>query len=227
LKSGSLLVSLHKKPVRIHAFIDAFNFYHPLAEYARKKTNPENYKWLDYRQVIQKLLVTNTTLQQFECTHLSVYIFTSVPEWMGEEKIKRHELFIKANEYRGNIVKKGRFSHNPSDGKYKEKETDVSLAIEMYRGAAHGRYDVGMIFSADTDFVPLIKALKEDFPSLPIIGIMPPLSQKNAELRKAFGEKRRCKTPFVIDTQIGLYKSCPLPREVVSLDGESVVTSPY
>jgi len=44
-------------------------------------------------------------------------------------------------------------------GKREEKKVDVSLALEAYEKARAGRYDVVVLISSDSEFVPLIRRL--------------------------------------------------------------------
>jgi uncharacterized LabA/DUF88 family protein len=45
--------------------------------------------------------------------------------------------------------------------KAKEKGVDVALAIDFVRLAVQGAYDVGVLFSTDTDMVPALEAVME------------------------------------------------------------------
>ena len=58
--------------------------------------------------------------------------------------------------------------------KIEEKQTDVNLAMAMYRDAAKGLYDHVVLCSNDSDAEPVLKALREDFPDL-LIGVVTPV----------------------------------------------------
>lgn len=60
--------------------------------------------------------------------------------------------------------------------KIEEKQTDVNLALALYRDAAKGLYDQVIICTNDSDIEPALVALREDFPELSI-GIVVPLSK--------------------------------------------------
>lgn len=60
--------------------------------------------------------------------------------------------------------------------KIEEKQTDVNLAIALYRDAAKGLFDQVVVCTNDSDIEPALKALREDFPQL-TIGIVIPLSR--------------------------------------------------
>ena len=71
-----------------------------------------------------------------------------------------------------------------------EKQTDVNIALTIYRDVARGDVDGVVICSNDSDLVPVAKALREDFPEcqLGIVApIFPPTGNKsrrgNAELQ--------------------------------------------
>jgi uncharacterized LabA/DUF88 family protein len=48
---------------------------------------------------------------------------------------------------------------------YEEKETDVSLAVSLLEDAAMDRYDVALLFSADSDLCPAVRAVRRVRPS--------------------------------------------------------------
>jgi uncharacterized LabA/DUF88 family protein len=61
-----------------------------------------------------------------------------------------------------------------------EKKTDVNLALAMYRDANKCVVDQVVLISNDTDTEPVIRALKEDFPTLRI-GIITPRPPRISE----------------------------------------------
>lgn len=61
--------------------------------------------------------------------------------------------------------------------KIEEKQTDVNLALTMYRDACKGLFDRVVLVSNDSDAAPALKALKEDFPGVMrgvVIPVRPP-----------------------------------------------------
>ena len=48
-----------------------------------------------------------------------------------------------------------------SDGRLREKGVDVDLAVEFVDGAHRDHFDVGIVFSGDTDFIPALKLVQE------------------------------------------------------------------
>ncbi|MCX7180326.1 MAG: NYN domain-containing protein [Proteobacteria bacterium] len=71
-----------------------------------------------------------------------------------------------------------------------EKQTDVNIALSVYRDVAHGDADVVVICSNDSDLVPAAKALRQDFPHCQL-GIVAPLPEPRGEIyRRANTELR-------------------------------------
>jgi uncharacterized LabA/DUF88 family protein len=194
-----------KQPVRVHVFIDGYNVYVPLAKHYN--ATGENYKWVDYRKVATKLLATNHQFNGYKTKDLQVSFFTALPTW-NDKKKERHELFVEACKLQDIEVYEGRFNRNRD-----EKETDISIAIELYRQASKNLYDVAILLTGDTDFVPCIKAFREDFPEKAIFVVTPPMAQKCTALEKALGKP-------LISTTVGLYGSCQLSPKLA-------IKSPY
>ncbi|UDI81673.1 hypothetical protein XCM_11785 [Xanthomonas citri pv. mangiferaeindicae] len=57
--------------------------------------------------------------------------------------------------------------------KLEEKQTDVNLALAMYRDAASGRYQQLVVCSNDSDIAPALAAIREDFPTI-VLGVVTP-----------------------------------------------------
>lgn len=199
-----------KKSVRCHVFIDGYNVYVPLHKHYL--ATGENYKWVNYRRVIQKLWVTNTFLNQFSLSELSVSLFTAKPYW-NKEKQQRHEVFLEACQSEAIQIVLGR--HN---SKHEEKESDVACAIEFYRKASS--YDIGILMTADTDFVPAVKAILQDFPDKCLVLITPPKAQKCKALTDQFPDNQ------VIHSKIGIYKDSQFPITLALPNGKQL-QSPY
>lgn len=54
-----------------------------------------------------------------------------------------------------------------------EKQTDVNIALAMYRDARSGRFSQLVICSNDSDVEPVLRAIREDFPGIRI-GVITP-----------------------------------------------------
>lgn len=57
--------------------------------------------------------------------------------------------------------------------KIEEKQTDVNLALAMYRDACSGRFQQLVVCSNDSDVAPVLAAIRADFPSIRL-GVVTP-----------------------------------------------------
>lgn len=62
-----------------------------------------------------------------------------------------------------------------------EKQTDVNIAMALYRDVAQGAADVVVICSNDTDLEPAMAAIRQDFPDCEqgFVAPLPPPTEKN------------------------------------------------
>jgi len=59
-----------------------------------------------------------------------------------------------------------------------EKQTDVNIALHVYRDAVRGACDQLVICSNDSDMEPALRMIREDAPTL-VVGLVMPLLEKN------------------------------------------------
>lgn len=58
---------------------------------------------------------------------------------------------------------------------YEEKQTDVQIAINLFKESINDSYDKAMIVTGDSDLIPAIETVKEKFPMKEIKVLFPPL----------------------------------------------------
>jgi uncharacterized LabA/DUF88 family protein len=88
--------------------------------------------------------------------------YYTAPLSAHSDAARRQQRFFEEMRRAGNVeLVLGR--HEPrSGGSYHvEKETDVRLAVDMLVGAYKNTYDVAMLITGDTDFVPVVEAVRE------------------------------------------------------------------
>lgn len=156
------------KTERIAVFIDGFNVY-----YGFKRKGWERYLWLDYRKVFDRLVRQGQEL-------VEVNYFTALSKRDGNRQ--RQQAYLNALDIHGGIViHEGRIESRPvkckrcgkrSHVREQEKETDVSMAVEMLVGAFRGSYDTVWLMSNDSDLVPAVRALKDQ--SVKVVVVRPP-----------------------------------------------------
>jgi uncharacterized LabA/DUF88 family protein len=120
----------------------------------------------------------------------SVFLFTALAAW-DPAKVARHKLFIRANENAGVRVVYGEFKRKDKHchickGKYQsfeEKQTDVNIALSLFRLAVTDQYDRAVIVSGDTDLIPAIKAVRTTFPHKQI-GVVLPIARSSEDMLK-------------------------------------------
>jgi uncharacterized LabA/DUF88 family protein len=178
--------------LRTACFVDGYNLFYGLLAGTQ-------YKWLDLPSLLAHIL----RVEHPDNTLVSVSFFTSgVKPSLASRGIRSKEAqdsYLHALIARGVDVTYGR--HQLESGKaprfvnkntpasrldqvdiwkLEEKETDVHIAISMYRLAARQaslmpeeRIQQIVLVSADTDMTPALRALREDFPNLRIGVILP------------------------------------------------------
>ena len=161
---------------RIVALVDGFNLYHSLQE------NPDYHKlkWLN----IDKLLRA-----YFPVGLERVLYFTALTPW-DPDKVSRHKILIRALESTGVEMVYGKFKERdrtcPKCHKLyrarEEKQTDVGIALTMFRMAYEKRFDEAVLLTGDSDQLPTLKEVHKSFPGLRLT-ILLPIGREAAELK--------------------------------------------
>jgi uncharacterized LabA/DUF88 family protein len=158
-------------------FIDGFNLYHALANKRFYR-----YKWLDLYSLAEKFITKKDKIE-------GIYYFTALATWSAD-KLRRHKIFIKAQELKGIKVIYGEFRKKDKRCRickntyqtFEEKQTDVNIAIQLFKLAIQEKYDKALIISGDSDLIPSIEAVKNIFPDKQI-GVIIPIGRR-AEMLK-------------------------------------------
>lgn len=178
--------------MRTAFFIDGYNLFYGLLA-----NTP--YKWLD----LPALLTHITTIENPKSKTAKIYYFSSPvkPELAsrGTQSKEAQDSYIRALKACGVSVTMGRHTLEPAQAprfvdkstrpsrqdkvdiwKLEEKETDVNLAVSMYRLLSkqqalntEDQIQQVVLVSADTDIGPALQAIKEDFPRITIGVILP------------------------------------------------------
>lgn len=162
---------------KVFAYIDGFNSYHCLkSAIESKNTNLINKnKWINYRKLISLFFDKNTNIDKIMFFSAIPYHAHKYNSTKKAEKISRHNAFYEILEKYCNIeVVNGRFGKKivtdtcPNCNKkiklnkHEEKETDVSLSINiLYDALTIKDLDTIVIISSDTDYIPIIKMILE------------------------------------------------------------------
>jgi len=143
---------LNKKE-KVAVYIDGSNFYGYLKD---KEINfPKGAKF-NFKQFVDFLVRDKRQL-------VSKRYYTGVfRNFDGSDKSKSlvsgQQKFFSNLENDGFTIKRGRIM--PVDKVYKEKGTDVKIAVDLIVGAVDNLYDTAILVSSDTDLIPAISYIK-------------------------------------------------------------------
>lgn len=176
-------------PLVTSVYIDGYNFY-----YGRIRTS--NYKWLDVVDLFDRLLHG----QDPDSKVLRVRYFSAPAlgrfATHGEDSVVAQQSYLRALQHRHpdrlvmtmgkhSLDSKGTLLPEYVEGqpydrtkrvrvwKLEEKQTDVNLALAMYRDAASQAFQQLVVCSNDSDVEPVLKAIREDFPQIRL-GVVTP-----------------------------------------------------
>lgn len=158
-----------EKKERVIVYIDGFNLYFGLRNAGYSKC-----KWLNLYAFSKSLLKENQEL-------ISVKYFTSRIT-KDPERQKRQNTYLEALEAAGVKILYGKFQADKVEclrcGRiwinYNEKLTDVNLATHMLVDAYKDQYDTAVLVSGDSDLVPPVRSVHENFSNKRVFIVFPP-----------------------------------------------------
>lgn len=175
-------------PVRVVAFVDGFNLYHAIDELGQR-----HLKWLNLRVLCSQF----APAPQYRLT--DVLYFSAYATWRPAA-YARHRRYVRAlravgvTTIMGTFKPKVRFCrrcrHRWRD--HEEKETDVNIALHLYRGATRGMYDRALLVSGDSDLAPAVRLIRADVPAAQVRVVAPVGRGYSMDLYNAAGGKAAC-----------------------------------
>ncbi|MEM7791926.1 MAG: NYN domain-containing protein [Verrucomicrobiota bacterium] len=192
-------------------FIDGFNLYHSVRA-AEKKLPNQQLKWLDISALCRSYLpILGTDVDLGEVHYFSAYADHLQNE--APDKPERHRKFVRAltaskvKAHIGRFHSRKFWAHKEDMwiDAYEEKETDVAIACKVLSLAQKDALDVAVLITGDSDFAPLAKTFKEDFPEKEILFAFP-FARISKEL------KQICPNSFTISKEA--YAKHQLPNQV-------------
>lgn len=178
LRSAGVFVSwvMREKP-RVGFFVDGFNLYHSVAQVA-DEAGDASVKWLDLNGMLAGILPLIRPAAEMATWHY----FTALPEHLylkDPSRLQRYRTYIRALTAQSTIrpcITYGRIARqqvmvqcmgqNLKANIWREKGTDVALAMALLVEASHGCMDEAVILSGDTDYLPAVRAFREMFPGI-------------------------------------------------------------
>ena len=154
---------------RVIVYVDGFNMYFGLLE-----ANLEYSKWLDLKSLVKGFMKPNQEL-------VAIKYFTSRVN-NNPYKMQKQNTYLEALETTGIELFFGRYQLNQIDchrcghiwPNYNEKMTDVQIATHLIMDAYKDNYDMAMLISGDSDLVPPIRAIHDNFSKKRVFVLFPP-----------------------------------------------------
>lgn len=138
---------------RVAVYIDGSNFYGYLKD--REIAFPRGTKF-DFKEFINFLVGDK---REIVSKRYYTGVFRNLNRTTKSKNLVRgQQKFFSNLKNDGFIIKRGRIM--PIDRVYKEKGTDVKIAVDLIVGAVDNLYDVAILVSSDTDLIPAIRYVK-------------------------------------------------------------------
>lgn len=192
-------------PQRVKIYLDGFNLY-----FGMKDMGWQRYYWLNVYKLAQEIMPKGAEL-------VGVSYFTShVTGSPGKQK--RQNDYLEALQTTPTQIIYGKYISEPyycyscanEAFTFKEKMTDVNIAVEMMEDAFVDRFDKALLISGDSDLTPPIAKIRKLFPEKEINVWFPP-ERKSSELKKAASN--------TFDINRTLLRDSQFPEEVTKADG--------
>lgn len=160
-----MLIILPKlKQERIAVYIDGSNFYNYLKD--EEINFPKGVKF-DFKAFTDFLVGDQRT-----CLSKRYYtgIFSNIDGTKkSAELVLGQQKFLQKIKNDGFTIKGGRIIKH-KNGTFKEKGTDVKIAVDLIIGAIDNLYDTAILISSDTDLIPAIRYIKYKKKKLEYVG---------------------------------------------------------
>lgn len=172
--SAAFFLSMKK---RVTFYFDGFNFYFGLRSKAKSDSDWKKYYWINFHKLCEQFIDTS------EYEIVKIKYFTAPP--LNEQKRQRQMTLLSVNK----LLNPGIFEVVP--GKYydkyidcpncyksfskpEEKRTDVNISVHLIGDCALDKTDILNLISADSDLVPPLEFIKENYPYKKVKVYFPP-----------------------------------------------------
>ncbi len=212
--------------MRTIAYIDGYNFYYGLLK-------DTGYKWLDVAELLKKICnIQNPKYEIILSKYFTSPVLTRVAT-KGELSHQSQNTYHKALTItHGENIEIIMGYHSLEKGtppiyehpiqkdnkvevwKLEEKQTDVNIALHMYRDAIKQSCDQIILVSSDSDLEPALKMIKEDVPEMEIGLILPrkkPTNKKNRPGNEKLSRLANWTRSYISEEELELFQ---LPEKV-------------
>lgn len=182
--------------MRTNIYVDGFNLY----KAALTKTS---YKWLDLHRLLADFVIppSQPTSVVTQIKYFTARVKGSLSR-NPESPNRQHRYMLALEKYHEGLVSIIEGDHSevetsgrliePEDNshfrgwvkieKMEEKQTDVNIALHMYRDCSLNQCDHVVLVSNDSDLAPAIELIKKDFPNIVCGVVIPNTSRKSRSL---------------------------------------------
>ena len=161
---------------RVTFYVDGFNFYYGLKRSIKADKKWGNAYWINLVTLFEGFISPDEEL-------VKVIYFTASP--LSKGKNARQSAFLNANKLLNNDkfeVVRGKYLEKHKTYPYcngdiaspEEKKTDVNISVRMISDCIHNSTDSIVLVSADTDLIPPLELIKQDFSDRKIKVMFPP-----------------------------------------------------
>ena len=162
--------------IRTTFYFDGFNFYYGLKNKSHQDRVWKNFYWIDFVKLCEQFLGPDQIIEK-------VKYFSAAPLNAGKQS--RQSALFKANKLingdkfeiiRGKYYKKNIKCNicNQVFQMPEEKRTDVNISVHLMGDCALDKTDHLILITADSDLVPAIEFIKENYPHKKIKIYFPP-----------------------------------------------------
>jgi uncharacterized LabA/DUF88 family protein len=165
---------------RVVVYIDGFNLYFGMMD-----AGFNHCKWLNIEKLVRSYLTANQELVEIK------YFTSRITN--NPQKQRRQTTYLEAIEttevkiiyglYKAKQIECGNCGHNWNISN--EKMTDVNIATHIIIDAFHDKYDTAILISGDSDLVPPIKAVHQNFPNKVVSVFFPSQSPQQYSCRRS------------------------------------------
>ena len=161
---------------RVTFYVDGFNFYYGLKRKKKTDRSWRRFYWIDVVKLFEQFLGPDQELER-------VIYFTASP--LDPAKSSRQSAFLNANSIlhpnKFEIVR-GKYINKTitcpqccyAISRPEEKKTDVNLSVRMMGDCFNDQTDIVVLVSADTDLIPPIDFILNNFPDKKVKVYFPP-----------------------------------------------------
>ena len=205
-------------PIRVIGLIDGFNLYHSLQA-------ERSVKWLDLAKLLRNSLQHFATPVEI----VAIHYFTALPFHLSNSdpaRLHRHQLYLRAlraqrsprieihlGQIRAQDIEIQTHAGKSRGRIWREKGTDIALAVKLFELAKMNSFDAAMIISGDADYVPLAKGFAQMYPQYPLRFAFP-YQRTSKELMKV------CPESFQLSQ--ANYRASRFPDEILLPSGKKL-----